>query len=353
MTERSLFDYICPSCGHSGALSLEPKLAVCSHCAEQIPVYDGDILMFFSGKSEQTDRFDKVYSSGQMNELDSAADDGVFPIEKDAIEHHKRIEESMLEHAGIDVSTGFHDLDVLEVACGTGWLTAGLMQTETVKNCRFHAFDISPVGLTKLSRYVQALDTTNRLELSVQDANSMSLASESIDVIFSYSTLHHFDEYERHLRDVYRVLRPGGVALYAEPLALGHALTAAAAKIATSKFEKPVREIEAYYANIKFRIRNAKSKSALAPMVDKHVFFVNEVRDLAREIGFSRSKLCVSQSYDFLADEWVEMKLREWHVDDDDTISAAKAVYSVIAETFGAEAYVNALPTFDTFYFKK
>jgi SAM-dependent methyltransferase len=72
----------------------------------------------------------------------------------------------------------------------------------------------------------------DRVELAVGDAHRTGFADESFDLIVGGSILHHL-ELERALREVKRLLRPGGRAVFTEPmlhnplLRLGRLLTPA------------------------------------------------------------------------------------------------------------------------------
>jgi ubiquinone/menaquinone biosynthesis C-methylase UbiE len=55
-----------------------------------------------------------------------------------------------------------------------------------------------------------------RVELLAADCAKISLPDESIDIVFCHQTFHHLVEQERALAEFWRVLKPGGLLLFAE-----------------------------------------------------------------------------------------------------------------------------------------
>lgn len=53
--------------------------------------------------------------------------------------------------------------------------------------------------------------------LAVADVRAIPFASESFDLVYSMGTIEHFPEYIDALREIFRVLRPGGTAIIGVP----------------------------------------------------------------------------------------------------------------------------------------
>lgn len=90
--------------------------------------------------------------------------------------------------------------DVLDLAAGTGKLTAGLVAAGVAVT----AVDPDPAMLVELRRQVPGVPT------AVGRAEAVPLADASVDAVVVGTAWHWFDE-ERALAEVRRVLRPGGV----------------------------------------------------------------------------------------------------------------------------------------------
>jgi SAM-dependent methyltransferase len=102
-----------------------------------------------------------------------------------------------------------HDTTLLEIGCGVGRFAVNLAPELR----RYIGIDISQAMLDRAARMTEALPN---VALVLGDGVSLDgIESQSVDAVFSYAVLQHV--YERdvvlnYLREVVRVLRPGGVA---------------------------------------------------------------------------------------------------------------------------------------------
>jgi SAM-dependent methyltransferase len=104
--------------------------------------------------------------------------------------------------------------DVLEYGCGPG-SSAFLLARE---GARFHGIDISPVAIEQAKASAQQAGLEG-LDLRVMDAETLDFPDGSFDLVCGLAILHHLD-LARAYAEVARVLRPGGRAVFLEPL--GH-----------------------------------------------------------------------------------------------------------------------------------
>ena len=77
------------------------------------------------------------------------------------------------------------------------------------------------IGIDVDERMLQAAAATaarHGIEVDLRQANSaqLPLPSQSVDLLFCHQTFHHLVDQEGALREFHRVLRPGGVMLFAE-----------------------------------------------------------------------------------------------------------------------------------------
>jgi SAM-dependent methyltransferase len=81
------------------------------------------------------------------------------------------------------------------------------------------AVDISPATVAQARENARAQGLEDRMDLRVMDAEDLDLPDGAFDVVCGSAIIHHLD-LARAIPEVVRVLRPGGQAVFAEPL--GH-----------------------------------------------------------------------------------------------------------------------------------
>jgi SAM-dependent methyltransferase len=109
----------------------------------------------------------------------------------------------------------------LEIGSGTGFFLLNLMQAGLAT--RGSVTDISPgmVSVALRNAGSLGLDVDGR----VADAETIPYEDASFDVVVGHAVLHHIPDVERALREVLRVLKPGGRFVFAgEPTRYGDAI---------------------------------------------------------------------------------------------------------------------------------
>ncbi len=106
--------------------------------------------------------------------------------------------------------------EVLEYGCGQGegsLLVAGKYGAGAV-----FGIDISDVAVEQARRHA-ANDGITNVEFAVMNAEAMDFEDDAFDLIFGFGILHHLD-LDVALRELARVVRPGGSCVFLEPM--GH-----------------------------------------------------------------------------------------------------------------------------------
>jgi SAM-dependent methyltransferase len=105
---------------------------------------------------------------------------------------------------------------VLDLGAGACWLSAFLNRL----GCRTVSVDVSPSAL-ELGRELFRLDPRQRLDLDprflVYDGRRLPLPDSSVDRVVCFDAFHHVPNEDEILGEIFRVLRPGGRAVFAEP----------------------------------------------------------------------------------------------------------------------------------------
>jgi SAM-dependent methyltransferase len=107
-------------------------------------------------------------------------------------------------------------MKVLDFGAGTCWTSRFLTQI----GCRVTALDVSPTALElgkRLYRKMPVIGAQPEPEFLVYDGYHIDLPDGSMDRILSFDAFHHVPNPADVLREMARVLRPGGIAAFSEP----------------------------------------------------------------------------------------------------------------------------------------
>ena len=105
--------------------------------------------------------------------------------------------------------------EILEVGTGLGELTCWLAS----RGARVTTRDVSPGMVETARRLARRLGLEERIRFEVGPGEMLPHEDGSFDLAFGHDVLHHMD-LARAMPEIHRVLRPGGRAVFAEPL--GH-----------------------------------------------------------------------------------------------------------------------------------
>ncbi len=158
----------------------------------------------------------------------------------------------------------FHDKIVADTGCGFNYRFLRSVETMIQKG---YAVDMS----------LDTKYTSNTLELVISNLNeSIGLDNESVDIVSSMAILEHLDNPEQYLREVYRILRPGGVLVMTIP----------------SVWAKPVLEFMAYTLKIisEEEIRDHKTyyeKKSLFEILEKTGFKKENIKHSYFQFGMN------------------------------------------------------------------
>lgn len=180
-------------------------------------------------------------------------------------------------------TTGWPYGRALELGCGTGFFLLNLKQAGVLTDgC---VTDLSPGMVEVAKRNAEHLGFS--IEGRVADAESLPYPDDSFDLVVGHAVLHHIPDVGLALREVLRVLRPGGRFVFAgEPTRYGDFVARRLSRLtwwATTRatrlpwltdWSRPKAELDA-----------SSRAAALEAVVDLHTFDPAELRGLAERAG--------------------------------------------------------------------
>lgn len=98
---------------------------------------------------------------------------------------------------------------VLDIGCGSGTITEALLDISD----QVWGIDISQEMVRIASERFKESEFKGRVHFTVGDAENLEFPSESFNAVFCIGVLRYLDSWEKALKEMYRVLKPGGVSI--------------------------------------------------------------------------------------------------------------------------------------------
>jgi len=111
-------------------------------------------------------------------------------------------------------------LDTLEIAAGNG-IDACLCAHN---GANVYAYDLSEKSVDLIRNRAKVNGLADRIQTQATGDFNTAFEGQSFDRILGYAALHHLTDLDALSRQVYRRLKPGGVAVFAEPVVNSDAL---------------------------------------------------------------------------------------------------------------------------------
>lgn len=176
----------------------------------------------------------------------------------------------------------------LDLGCGTGNLTMALRVEGLAEKCI--GLDISPAMIGIARQKAQAF---TGCEFVVGTVNPLPFPDATFDLCVGDAVLHHILDVQACLAEVYRVLKPGGLATFNEPSRDGYAFFELMIRSVAGTGSRQDESIRQYLEFLQFVREHAGDRAALEayPLPDKHVFSEMVLQHLATQSGFHRMRL--------------------------------------------------------------
>ena len=204
------------------------------------------------------------------------------------------------EHEALLRPYGFasgRPISILDIGAGSGSNTL-VPLARMFPGSDYIATDLSPNLLAILRQVYKSSAVLCNLLAVCTDASRDYLKAERFDLVIGSSILHHLIDPVHVLKTTYRVLKPGGVALFFEPFEPGHAVMATAFKQILARqhaegalapsTEKVLRDMLLDWT---VRIGRDKSDPMYPHLDDKWLFTETYINDVCGDLGFEPAKL--------------------------------------------------------------
>ncbi|MGZ4515742.1 MAG: class I SAM-dependent methyltransferase [Mycobacterium sp.] len=171
----------------------------------------------------------------------------------------------------------------LELGCGTGFFLLNLIQSGVAR--RGSVTDLSPGMVKVATRNGQALGLD--IDGRVADAEGIPYEDNTFDLVVGHAVLHHIPDVELALREVVRVLRPGGRFVFAgEPTTFGdtyaRTLSTWTWRVATNVTKLPGLD---GWRRPQAELDESSRAAALEAVVDLHTFAPGDLERIAGNAG--------------------------------------------------------------------
>lgn len=103
---------------------------------------------------------------------------------------------------------------VLDVGCGPGQFT--VMAAERLPEAELWGIDLAPTMIELARGHAAESEASGRLHFEVADVAALPFPDAHFDAVFSSGSIKHWPDPQAGLREMYRVLEPGGRALVGE-----------------------------------------------------------------------------------------------------------------------------------------
>ena len=170
--------------------------------------------------------------------------------------------------AGTD---GWPYATALELGCGTGFFLLNLKQAGVLDEG--HVTDLSPGMVEVAVRNARGLGF--EVEGRVADAESIPYDDDTFDLVVGHAVLHHIPDLDVAMREILRVLKPGGRFVFAgEPTEKGDwvARRLSRATWEVAKWATHLPPLRAQWARPTAELEESSRAAALESVVDIHTF---------------------------------------------------------------------------------
>jgi len=193
-------------------------------------------------------------------------------------------------------------LKVLDIGSGGG--SSVFAALKLLPESEVWASDISPQLLTQFAKFVQnRTEFKNRTKAFCFDLHNPFFREETFDIVIGCAILHHLVNPFEALKHVSSAIKPGGIVVLCEPIEAGNLINLflydsvceLEEQHGSPPNERLIRLMKAMRQDIIARLGPGAEKPWTKALDDKWIFDNNYLSNLAKDLGFSSSKVFPAQ----------------------------------------------------------
>ena len=104
-------------------------------------------------------------------------------------------------------------LNILDFGCGNGWVSIDLAKS----GAQVWGIDISEESIKKARKWAENENLSNKIKFEKMPGENIKYNDNFFDLVLGSAILHH-TEIKLAVKEIFRVLKPGGKALFIEPM---------------------------------------------------------------------------------------------------------------------------------------
>jgi ubiquinone/menaquinone biosynthesis C-methylase UbiE len=219
---------VCPKCQRSFSESdIKDKgskeYIVCKSCSERYPLINGAIDFGSVGSSLSNinwsrQEFEKSYE--KLGDWDSSYDWGrKSGLPENATRYiYARVKGKILDMLKLQRGNR-----ILDLGCGNGYFTIEMYDKFFAKvgELTYLGLDVSKHNIMNFQKKIKRREIIN-MDIFIGRAEMLPFKSNSINCITCSEVLEHIEDKELALKEVYRILAPGGTFLFSTPSKQGY-----------------------------------------------------------------------------------------------------------------------------------
>jgi ubiquinone/menaquinone biosynthesis C-methylase UbiE len=286
-------DYRCIQCHGLHTLEWFAQNIICKGCGVFYPVIEQSIPVFLDPKSGRENYYGTMFGS--------EAEDYDKKVAVEA-EHSAWVLTRLLDlEPGIRT---FSNAVILEIGAGAGLLTRTLSSGRLLPFRKLYVSDLALEMLLANWRSRAQLENKKAVQFAVFNILKMPFCDASIDVVIGFDALHHVLNYPDGLKEIARVLAPGGICVLKEPHRDAYRVLAFLCKLLlrmdlrwrpfaglTTKDRSSLDTWEQHFFRL-LEYEETENHEALAMLDDKYYFSPRLLERHALSAGFRRFSEC-------------------------------------------------------------